>query len=42
MSPAPSGEQLLATILKHDTKTTSYKFALLRALSDVARPSPHR
>jgi len=31
----PSGEQRLATILKHDTKTTSYKIALLRAINDV-------
>jgi hypothetical protein len=30
-----SGEQLLATILKHDNKTTSYKIALLRAINDV-------
>jgi hypothetical protein len=30
-----SGEQLLASILKHDTKTTSYKIALLRAINDV-------
>jgi hypothetical protein len=30
MSPV-SGEQLL----KHDNKTTSYKMALLRAISDV-------
>jgi hypothetical protein len=34
MSPF-SGEQRLATILKHDTKTTSYKIALLRAINDV-------
>jgi hypothetical protein len=34
MSPF-SGEQLLATILKHDNKTTSYKIALLRAINDV-------
>ncbi|MFD1874343.1 HNH endonuclease domain-containing protein [Hymenobacter bucti] len=34
MSPL-SGEQCLATILKHDTKTTSYKIALLRAINDV-------
>jgi hypothetical protein len=30
-----SGEQLLATILKHDNKSTSYKIALLRAMNDV-------
>jgi hypothetical protein len=35
MSQLPSGEQRLATILKHDTKTTSYKIALLRAINDV-------
>jgi hypothetical protein len=40
MSPAHTGEQLLATILKHDTKTTSYKFALLRALNDVVLGHP--
>jgi hypothetical protein len=40
MYPAPTGEQLLATILKHDTKTTSYKFALLRALNDVVLGHP--
>jgi len=40
MSPAPTGEQLLATILKHDTKTTTYKFALLRALNDVVLGHP--
>jgi hypothetical protein len=34
MSAIP-GEQLLATILKHDNKTTSYKIALLRAINDV-------
>jgi hypothetical protein len=33
--PPFSGEQCLATILKHDTKTTSYKIALLRAINDV-------
>ncbi|MCB2380406.1 hypothetical protein LGH70_22630 [Hymenobacter sp. BT635] len=30
-----SGDQLIATILKHDAKITSYKIALLRALNDV-------
>jgi hypothetical protein len=34
MSAIP-GEQLLATILKHGNKTTSYKIALLRAINDV-------
>lgn len=38
--PASTGEQLLATILKHDSKTTSYKFALLRALNDVVLGHP--
>ncbi|HEX8326652.1 MAG TPA: hypothetical protein VF629_03865 [Hymenobacter sp.] len=33
--PVLSGEQVLAAILKHDTKSTSYKIALLRALNDV-------
>lgn len=40
MPLAPNGEQLLATILKYDTKTTSYKFALLRALNDVVLGHP--
>ncbi|SDY56793.1 HNH endonuclease domain-containing protein [Hymenobacter psychrophilus] len=35
MSPI-SGDQVIATILKHDNKTTSYKIALLRALNDLA------
>jgi hypothetical protein len=35
MPLVPTGEQLLVTILKHDAKTTSYKFALLRALNDM-------
>jgi len=30
-----SGEQAIATILKHDNKTTSYKIALLRAINDL-------
>ena len=34
------GEQVLATILKHDSKTTSYKLALLRALNDVVLLHP--
>ena len=34
MSVIP-GEQAIATILKHDNKTTSYKIALLRAINDV-------
>jgi len=40
MHPDATGEQLLATILKHDSKTTSYKFALLRALNDVVLGHP--
>ncbi|GGF27473.1 hypothetical protein [Hymenobacter cavernae] len=35
-----SGEQVIATILKHDTKTTSYKMALLRAINDVVLMYP--
>lgn len=35
-----TGEQLIATILKHDSKTTSYKLALLRALNDVVLTVP--
>ena len=33
--PFIPGEQSIATILKHDNKTTSYKIALLRAINDV-------
>lgn len=41
MAPTiPTGEQLLATILKHDSKTTSYKIALLRALNDLVLGHP--
>ena len=40
MPSIPTGEHLLATILKHDSKTTSYKFALLRALNDVVLGHP--
>lgn len=39
MSPF-AGEQLIATILKHDSKTTSYKLALLRALNDLVLTHP--
>jgi hypothetical protein len=35
-----TGEQLIATILKHDSKSTSYKLALLRALNDVVLTVP--
>lgn len=34
------GEQLIATTLKHDSKSTSYKLALLRAINDVALTHP--
>ncbi|MFC7668993.1 hypothetical protein ACFQT0_17775 [Hymenobacter humi] len=34
------GEQAIATILKHDNKTTSYKIALLRAINDVVLMYP--
>lgn len=40
MPLVPTGEQLLATILKHASKATSYKFALLRALNDVVLGHP--
>ncbi|MGI4823659.1 MAG: HNH endonuclease domain-containing protein [Janthinobacterium lividum] len=39
MLPTP-GEHPLATILKHDSKTTSYKIALLRALNDLVLSYP--
>ncbi|RZK44979.1 MAG: hypothetical protein EOO61_01815 [Hymenobacter sp.] len=35
-----SGENLIATILKYDTKTTSYKLALLRAINDLVLAYP--
>ena len=38
--PVISGEQAIATILKHDNKTTSYKIALLRAINDVVLMYP--
>jgi hypothetical protein len=34
------GDQGIATILKHDNKTTSYKIALLRALNDLVLSYP--
>jgi hypothetical protein len=40
MLPPSTGEQLIATILKHDTKTTSYKLALVRALGDLVLSVP--
>lgn len=38
--PVIPGEQAIATILKHDNKTTSYKIALLRAINDVVMLYP--
>jgi hypothetical protein len=38
--PPIAGDQLIATILKHDNKTTSYKIALLRALNDLVLSYP--
>ena len=38
--PVISGEQAIATILKHDNKTTSYKIALLRAINDLVLMYP--
>ncbi|KUG09115.1 HNH endonuclease domain-containing protein [Solirubrum puertoriconensis] len=34
------GERAIATILKHDNKTTSYKIALLRAINDLVLAYP--
>ncbi|RZK34411.1 MAG: hypothetical protein EOO61_13640 [Hymenobacter sp.] len=36
----PLGETIIATILKYDTKTTSYKLALLRAINDLVLAYP--
>jgi|GEM_PF-5412473 len=33
-------DTIISTILKHDKKDTSYKFALLRAINDVALNFP--
>jgi hypothetical protein len=38
--PVIPGEQAIATILKHDKKTTSYKFALLRSINDLVLMYP--
>ena len=38
--PVLPGEQVIATILKHDNKTTSYKIALLRSINDVVLMYP--
>ena len=35
-----SGNIILSTILKHDTKVTSYKIALLRAINDIVLSFP--
>lgn len=35
-----SGSKIISTILKHDTKVTSYKIALLRAINDVVLSYP--
>ncbi|MET4108348.1 HNH endonuclease domain-containing protein [Hymenobacter sp. UYP22] len=37
---ASHGEQIIAAILKHDSKTTSYKIALLRSINDVVLMYP--
>lgn len=34
-------EQVLSTVLRHDTKQTSYKIALLRAINDIVLFYPH-
>lgn len=35
-----SGSIIISTILKHDTKVTSYKIALLRAINDIVLSFP--
>lgn len=35
-----SGSKIISTILKHDTKATSYKIALLRAINDAVLSFP--
>ncbi|BDP42599.1 hypothetical protein DAETH_25680 [Deinococcus aetherius] len=30
------GREVLATLLRHEAKTNTYKFALIRALNDLA------
>jgi hypothetical protein len=37
---ATDAQKVIGTILKHDTKVTSYKIALLRAINDVALSFP--
>jgi len=40
MNMMPSANIVISTILKHDTKVTSYKIALLRAINDVVLSFP--
>ncbi|MCB2380361.1 hypothetical protein LGH70_22405 [Hymenobacter sp. BT635] len=40
MFDSTMGERAIATILKHDNKTTSYKIALLRAINDLVLAYP--
>lgn len=40
ISLAPSANALIGTILRHDSKVTSYKIALLRAINDVVLAYP--
>jgi hypothetical protein len=40
MMPVIDSDKVLSTILKHDTKVTSYKIALLRAINDVVLTYP--
>jgi hypothetical protein len=35
-----ASDTVISTILKHDTKVTSYKIALLRAINDVVLTYP--
>ncbi|MFT2722215.1 hypothetical protein ACMT4L_19690 [Deinococcus sp. A31D244] len=36
----PDGRELLGTLLRHESKTNTYKFALVRALNDLAVEHP--
>ncbi|OOV12064.1 HNH endonuclease signature motif containing protein [Deinococcus sp. LM3] len=36
----PDGRELLGTLLRHEAKTNTYKFALVRALNDLAMEHP--
>lgn len=40
MSNPATSNQIISTILKHDSKVTSYKIALLRAINDVVLAFP--